>query len=64
MRRMLVVLSLIGRIFPTTHYLTIARGTFTKGLDFSDLTMAFVPLMIAVPVLLGLCVALLKKQET
>jgi ribosome-dependent ATPase len=29
-----------------------------------DLEISFVPLLIAVPVLLGLSVALLKKQET
>jgi ribosome-dependent ATPase len=56
--------ALIGRIYPTTHYLTISRGTFSKGLDFSDLGLSFIPLLIAVPVLLGLCVMLLKKQET
>ena len=54
----------IGQIFPTTHYLTISRGTFSKALDFVDLQISFVPLLIAVPVLLGLSVALLKKQET
>ncbi len=56
--------ALIGRIFPTTYYLIISRGTFSKGLDFSDLQMSFVPLLIAGPALLGLSVALLKKQET
>jgi len=56
--------ALIGRIFPTTYYLIIARGTFSKALDFSDLQMSFIPLLIAVPVLIGLSVALLKKQET
>jgi ribosome-dependent ATPase len=46
---------------PTTD---IARGTFSKALDFADLQASFIPLLIAVPVLLGLAVALLKKQET
>ena len=55
---------LIGEIYPTTHFLTIARGTFSKALVFSDLHAAFVPLAIAVPVLLGLSAALLRKQET
>ncbi|HEY2610139.1 MAG TPA: ribosome-associated ATPase/putative transporter RbbA [Reyranella sp.] len=54
----------IGRIFPTTYFMTIARGTFSKGLDFTDLQSAFVPLVIAIPVLLGLGVAFLRKQET
>ena len=54
---------LIGQIYPTTHFLTIARGTFSKALNFSDLHGAFVPLALAVPVLIGLAAALLKKQE-
>ena len=53
----------IGQIYPTTHFLTVARGTFSKGLGFADLHASFVPLLIAVPVLIGLGAALLKKQE-
>jgi ribosome-dependent ATPase len=53
----------IGRIYPTTHFLTISRGTFSKALGFADLYHSFLPLLIAIPVLLGLSVALLKKQE-
>jgi ribosome-dependent ATPase len=54
----------IGRIYPATYFMTIARGTFSKALDFHDLRDAFVPLLIAIPVLLGLGIALLKKQES
>ncbi|MGB5096378.1 MAG: ribosome-associated ATPase/putative transporter RbbA [Porticoccaceae bacterium] len=54
---------LIGEIYPTTHFLTIARGTFSKALNFSDLHAAFFPLALAVPILIGLSAALLKKQE-
>jgi ribosome-dependent ATPase len=53
----------IGRIFPTTYFLTIARGTFSKGLGFTDLQASFVPLALAMPVLIGLGVVLLRKQE-
>lgn len=53
----------IGGIYPTTHFLTIARGTFSKALHFSDLRASFLPLLIAVPVLIGLSAVLLKKQE-
>jgi len=53
----------IGRIYPTTHFLTISRGTFSKGLDFANLRGSFVPLLIAVPVLIGVGAVLLKKQE-
>ncbi|MDO8837802.1 MAG: ribosome-associated ATPase/putative transporter RbbA [Parvibaculum sp.] len=55
--------ALIGQIYPTTHYLTISRGTFSKALGFADLQAAFVPLLIAVPVLIAASVVLLKKQE-
>jgi ribosome-dependent ATPase len=55
--------ALMGRIYPTTHFLSIARGTFSKALDFSDLRASFVPLLIAVPVLIGLGTLLVKKQE-
>ncbi len=55
--------ALIGRIFPTTHFLTISRGTFSKGLGFTDLHASFVPLALAVPALTALAVVLLRKQE-
>ncbi len=53
----------IGQVYPTTHFLTIARGTFSKALGFADLRAAFLPLTIAVPVLVALGAALLRKQE-
>ncbi|CAE6710737.1 ribosome-associated ATPase/putative transporter RbbA [Nitrospira defluvii] len=55
--------ALIGRLYPTTHFLTISRGTFSKALGFEELQPALLSLALAVPVLMGLCVALLKKQE-
>ena len=55
--------ALIGNIFPTTHFVTICRGVFSKGLGFGDLTQPLLALTMAVPVILGLCVILLKKQE-
>ncbi|MBD9371078.1 ribosome-associated ATPase/putative transporter RbbA [Rhizobium sp. ARZ01] len=54
----------IGNIFPTTYFVTISRGSFSKALDFADLGPSLVPLLIAIPVLLGLGAAFLKKQET
>ncbi|HIA9656190.1 TPA: ribosome-associated ATPase/putative transporter RbbA [Klebsiella pneumoniae] len=53
----------IGQIYPTSHFLTIARGTFSKALNISDLWGSFIPLLIAVPLVIGLSVLLLKKQE-
>jgi ribosome-dependent ATPase len=53
----------IGKIYPTTHFLTIARGTFSKGLGFHELHASFIPLVMAIPVLVFLGAALLRKQE-
>lgn len=55
--------ALIGKIYPTAHFLIIARGTFSKGLGFADLRASFIPLLLAVPILIGLGAALLKKQD-
>ncbi|TGS21931.1 ABC transporter permease, partial [Mesorhizobium sp. M2D.F.Ca.ET.185.01.1.1] len=32
----------IGRIYPTTYFVTISRGVFSKALSFADLSGAFV----------------------
>jgi ribosome-dependent ATPase len=53
----------VGHIYPTSHFLTITRGAFAKGLGFADLQSSFWPLVIAIPVLTGLGAVLLKKQE-
>jgi ribosome-dependent ATPase len=53
----------IGSIYPTTYFLTIARGTFSKALGFQDLYASFVPLLIAAPLLIIIGAALLRKQE-
>jgi ribosome-dependent ATPase len=53
----------LGEIYPTTHFLLIARGTFAKGLGFADLGAAYLPLLVAIPLLVALGVILLRKQE-
>jgi ribosome-dependent ATPase len=53
----------IGRIYPATHFLTISRGVFSNALDITSLGASFWPLLAAVPVILGLAIVLLKKQE-
>ncbi|MFK8722145.1 ATP-binding cassette domain-containing protein [Escherichia coli] len=53
----------IGEVYPTSHFLTIARGTFSKALDLTDLCQLFIPLLIAIPLVMGLSILLLKKQE-
>jgi ribosome-dependent ATPase len=54
---------LCGEIYPTAHFITISRGTFNKALGFAGLYASFVPLLIAIPVLIGISAAFLKKQE-
>ena len=54
----------IGRIYPATYFLTISRGVFNKALGLSDLVSSFWPLLLAVPVLPGLAIAMMKKQDS
>ncbi|MGE4579828.1 MAG: ribosome-associated ATPase/putative transporter RbbA [Desulfuromonadales bacterium] len=54
---------MIGEIYPATYYITISRGVFNKALGFADLQAAFAPMVLAALVILGLSIALLKKQE-
>jgi ribosome-dependent ATPase len=55
--------ALIGQGFPTSYFLTISVGTFTKALGFPDLWLQFLALAAFLPVLTTLSVLLLKKQE-
>ncbi|MGE4593305.1 MULTISPECIES: ribosome-associated ATPase/putative transporter RbbA [unclassified Alcaligenes] len=52
-----------GEIYPATHMFNISRGVFNKALTFSDLQGALLALALAIPVVLGAAVMLLKKQE-
>ncbi|CAM3688339.1 Leukotoxin translocation ATP-binding protein LktB [Bordetella sputigena] len=56
--------SIIGKLYPATHMFIISRGVFSKALGFSSLQDEFVPLLIAIPVIVGAAIALLKKQDT
>ena len=53
----------IGQIYPATYFMMISRGVFSKGLGFADLSGAFIPLLVAIPILIGLSAAFLRKQE-
>ncbi|XPG97018.1 ribosome-associated ATPase/putative transporter RbbA [Variovorax paradoxus NBRC 15149] len=53
----------IGRIYPAAHFLTVSRGVFGKMLGLSDLVPQFLWMLAAVPVVLGLSIMLLKKQQ-
>lgn len=55
--------AVIGQVFPATHFVTIARGTFSKALGFEDLAGSFLPLLLAGPVMIAIATLLLKKQE-
>jgi len=52
----------VGMAYPTTHFLTICRGSFSKALGFADLGNAFIPLVIAIPLLTLASALLLSKQ--
>ncbi|TLX56487.1 ABC transporter ATP-binding protein/permease [Stutzerimonas nosocomialis] len=57
------VSALVGHIYPTSHFLTISRGVFSKALGLPDLYGYFIPLLLTIPVLMLLSIAGLKKQE-
>ncbi|PPD30968.1 MAG: multidrug ABC transporter ATP-binding protein [Methylomonas sp.] len=54
---------LMGETFPGAYFLTICRGTFSKALGFAELGPSLWPLALAIPIIVGLSVLLLKKQE-
>lgn len=53
----------IGKLYPTTYFLIVSRGTFTKGLGFADLYPHLFALAAFIPVITLLSLVLLKKQE-
>ncbi len=53
----------LGEVYPATYMFLISRGVFAKALGFSSLHAAFWPLLAAVPVIIGVSIALLRKQE-
>jgi ribosome-dependent ATPase len=54
---------LMGRGFPMTYFVPISVGAFTKGLGIEDLWPDLVALVIFIPVLTGMSLLLLRKQE-
>jgi ribosome-dependent ATPase len=55
--------AVIGTLFPTTYFLTASVGVFTKGLGLGDLLPTLLALAGFIPVLTGLSIAALRKQE-
>ncbi len=54
---------IIGKLYPTTYFLIISRGTFTKALGFADLYPHLLALLAFIPVITILSLVLLKRQE-
>ena len=54
----------IGRIQPATYFLNISRGVFNKALGFSGQYHFFVPMLLGVLFIVGLSIALQKKQDS
>ncbi|MFV0368441.1 MAG: ribosome-associated ATPase/putative transporter RbbA [Hyphomicrobiaceae bacterium] len=54
---------LIGTLWPTTYYMHLSVGTFTKGLGVGDLGSDLLALTCFIPVFVLGAAALLKKQE-
>jgi ribosome-dependent ATPase len=55
--------ALVARLYPTTHFITVSRGIFSKGLGFEDLATPLLALAVTAPVLITIGTLLLKKQE-
>ncbi|HEX5312006.1 ribosome-associated ATPase/putative transporter RbbA [Aquabacterium sp.] len=53
----------VGEVYPATYMFAISRGVFSKALDFADVQAALWPLLVAIPLILGGAIALLRKQE-
>ncbi len=55
--------ALLGKLYPTTYFMTISRGTFTKAVGFVDLYSDFFALAAFIPALTIVSLLLLKKQD-
>lgn len=53
----------LGELHPASHFLTISRGVFSKGLGYDALAVDFWALVASVPVVAALAIMLLPKQE-
>ncbi len=54
---------IIGQFWPTTYYMHLSVGAFTKGLGFPALSGDLFALALFTPVFVGVAALLLKKQE-
>ena len=54
---------ILGSLWPTTWYMAVSVGTFTKGLGLADLSAALWRLAVFGPLFTGLAILALRKQE-
>ena len=55
--------AMIGTFFPSTYFMNISVGTFTKALGFNTLSASFAALAAFIPVFTVLSLLFLRKQE-
>ena len=53
----------VGELQPVSYFLTISRAIFSKGLDLPQIQGSLWPIILAIPVIMGMALLLLKKQE-
>ena len=53
----------IGEIYPATYMFAISRGVFNKALGMQDLASALIPMLLSIPVIMGIAIWALPKQE-
>lgn len=55
--------AVFSKIYPTTHFLVISQGTFSKALGFADLSERFIALALFIVAITIISALLLRKQE-
>ena len=53
----------IGEIYPTTYYMIVSRGVFSKALSFNELQVILVGLSIAAILFIAIGISLVRKQD-
>lgn len=53
----------IGEVYPTTYYMIVSRGVFSKALSFNELHVMLVGQSIAAIIFIAVGISLVKKQE-
>ena len=53
----------VAQLYPTSHFLIVSRGVFSKALGLVELWPYLLPMLAAIPVLTLISVAGLRKQE-